>query len=225
MRDKRKAIFTALTTVTIKMWRPPARLLLLTLLAVHMTIGFSACDGTDAKPQSAVGGGRAVVAKTSSPTAGTDADGDRDSRNGQGYDPDDRETFDFGRAARTADVHAVSEVLRRYYEMAAAGEGRWACRLVYSLIAEQTVEEYMTSEQPGSSNAGMDCAVVLSRLFKQRHAELARKAAVLRIKVVRVMGNRGVALIDVGALADHHIFVHRERGAWKIYSLFDTELP
>jgi hypothetical protein len=131
---------------------------------------------------------------------------------------EDSPVLRFGYAASLAEVRAIASLVRRYYGDGAAGDGASACSLLYSLLRESVVEEY--AQSPGLR--GKTCAEVLSKLFKRRHRDLAGDVAALKLTIVRVGGDRGLALVRFGATRERRVLVRRERGAWKMGVLLDV---
>jgi hypothetical protein len=211
--------------------------LLLTLPAVVLLgVGATACGGVGKGPVSAsqsssnaAVAGSAVVRTASSatpvqPSPKKDSDGDGDNLTNSFYDTDDKAILAYGHAASAAEVQAVTAVVKRYYAAASAGDGATACSLIYSILAESIAEDYGRPPGPPALR-GKTCAVVMSKLFKQRHQQLTADVFTLKVTGVRVDGKRGSALLSFRRMPDRHILVHRERGAWKIYTLLDAGLP
>jgi hypothetical protein len=203
--------------------RPLVGLLAIALLSA----GAGACGRT--------GTSRSSVAEPPSlparhPTADTGAfhkgvDGDfDDGYSDHPYDNDNGEIVDLGSAASAADERAVASVLKRYYVAAAAGDGATGCSLSY--LSSSVVEDFGRPPGPPALR-GTTCAVVMSKIFKQRHAELAAEAATVHVAAVRVKGDVGVALLSYGSSsrAEHYIRVHRNHDAWEVGELFAVPMP
>jgi hypothetical protein len=153
-----------------------------------------------------------------------DRDNDYDNKSKSRYDRDDNVVLHYGHVASAADKRVIAALVERYYAAAAAGDGAKACPLIFSLLAESVPEDY--GQPPGPpSLRGKTCAVVMSKLFKQRHQELAVDAATFEVTGVRVDGKRGLALLSFGSVRDRNIPVHREFGVWKIGDLVDSGSP
>jgi len=185
--------------------------LVLAMTAVGAVV---ACGGTGGRNGSSKA--RHAVSetdRTASP-AGRDNDGD-----GDGGGDDER----WGHAAAAGDRRAVVALVKRYYAVAAAGNGSEACSLLYSLFAEEVPEVY--GEPPGEpALRGKTCAIVTSKLFKQRRRRLSVQRASLEVVGVRVRGLRGLALLRFKGKPERDIPVHRERRMWKIDALIDGGL-
>lgn len=166
----------------------------------------------------------AVRAPVEASSSVLDADGDHDGVSGRRYDADENGVVGFGSAADPQDATAVSALLRRYYSIAARGDGAIGCSLIYSVLAEAIVEDYGTS-LGSRALKGDTCAVVMSKLFKQEHKELAKKAKTLRVNSVRVSGRRGIAILTFDGSTDRYISVQHERNRWKLDALLDVKFP
>lgn len=131
----------------------------------------------------------------------------------------------YGQSADAADERAIATVAERYYAAAAKADGRTACSLDYWYYVEAIPEDY--GEFPGPpAIRGKTCSVVLTKLFKLYHAELAAKASGLRVTGARVDRRKGVAVLRFrGVRAPSYISVHRERDTWKIDALLDMTSP
>lgn len=70
---------------------------------------------------------------------------------------------------------------------------------------------------------GNTCAQVASKLFAQRHYELARQIAALEVTEVLVKGNQGFVRLRFAATPEHLVPVQRERGVWKVNVLLDDQ--
>jgi hypothetical protein len=163
-----------------------------------------------------------VTATLPQPEFKDDADLDHDSY-GLGPDPDTTRVF--GHPASAADTRVVGSVLRRYYAAAAAQDGLAACKLLYSPLGESVVEDYgsgITDKPTG----GETCAVVLSALFKHLHPSFSTDSATLRVVAVRVLRERGSALLSFdGKRPENYMELHRERGTWRVTRLVDSTQP
>jgi hypothetical protein len=201
---------------------------LLTLPSIALLgLGVGACGNTGRGTGSAPGSSSnvatrtAVAAKQTQSRLPTDSDNDNDNPGKSRYDGDDGPVLHFGHAASAAEERAVAALVKRYYAAGAAGDGATACSLIDSLLAESVVEEYAQSP----ALRGKTCAEVLSKLFRRRHRELAGDIATLKPTVVRVSGDRGLALVRFGATRERRLLLRRERGAWKMDVLLDVGVP
>jgi hypothetical protein len=154
----------------------------------------------------------------------TDRDGDTDSNGNSRYDNDDNAVLHFGYMANTADKRAIVALVKRYFSVAAAGDGARACSLMYSLLAEEVAEGYRRASV-SSAERGKFCAPVMARQFKPRRHQLAADITTLKVTGVGVDGDRGLALLSFRTMPYRNILVHREFGTWKISALLDRALP
>jgi hypothetical protein len=150
--------------------------------------------------------------------------------NDQGYDRpsksegDDNASLHLGRPAGAAETRTVTGIVRRYYRAAAARDGASACSLIYSVTAAAIPENLGRPPGPPALR-GNTCPVVMSKLFKQRHATMAADLAKLKIVAVRVSGDQAVALLKLGGGPERFISLRRERRGWKLDRLLDAEIP
>lgn len=154
----------------------------------------------------------------------TDRDGDSDNKSNSYYDGDDNNVRGFGHAASRAGRHAITALTKRYYAATAADDGANACSMMASALAKAIPEDQ--GRPPGPPYLrGKTCAVVMSKLFKQYHRQLAAYVATLDVDGVRISGGRGLAVLRFTTLPGRQIAVEREHGVWKIDALLDEELP
>lgn len=147
----------------------------------------------------------------SQPGVKTDRDGDTDNND---------DDYRYGHAASAADKRAVTALVKRYYTLAAAGDGASACSLIFPPFAEEIPEIYGESLGPPALR-GTTCAEVMTKFFKQEHRKLLVDIVKLEVTDVRIRGNRALALLNFKAMPPRDIRVHRELGAWKIDELLD----
>jgi hypothetical protein len=196
-------------------------LLVMTLLCVW----FGACGDASknvrsssqaaSKPIATAATSGAIV---SNPTLHRRAKPDNDGDGDNGND-DDR----WGSATSATDRRAVVSLVKHYYAVAAAGDGARGCALIYSLLAEEIPELY--GEPPGPpSLRGGTCAVVMSKVYRQKHRQLVAKIATIDVIGVRVKRLRGLALLRFKGSPERDIPVHREHHAWRIDALLDGGL-
>jgi hypothetical protein len=205
-------------------WKERARMRsLLTLPSIALLgLGLSACGNAGKRTGSASVSSSSAAATTPAQShLPTDSDNDNDNPGNSRYDSDDSPVLYFGHAASAMDGRAIAGLVKRYYAAGAAGDGATACSLIYSLLAESVAEEYAQSP----ALRGKTCVKVMSKLFKQRHRELAGDIAGLKLTRVRVGGDRGLALLRFGSTRERRVLVRRERGAWKMDVLLDVGVP
>jgi hypothetical protein len=198
------------------------------LAAMTLGVNVTACGGTSDGSSDAVATSGVPVTTVSSTPGTTASNGtqtaghQRDSNDGDN-DPnssDDEAFLDYGHAASGADERAVSALVKRYYAAAASADGAAVCAQIYGIIAESTTEEYAQSHKL----SGPTCAVVMSKLFRQRRQRMAADLAALRVTRVRIEGETGYAFVYLGQVPEPYVAVHRENGAWKMESPFETKL-
>jgi hypothetical protein len=148
--------------------------------------------------------------------------GDRDYDDAHGlYDSDNGEVTSYGKAATAADRQAITKLVEHYYAVAAASDGRSICALIYSSLAKAIPQEYGRYPGPAAWR-GKTCAVVMSKVFKQLHRQVAMDVAALEVRGVRVNARHGLALLRFGKLSEERVIsVEREGKAWKMDALFD----
>jgi hypothetical protein len=164
-----------------------------------------------------------TASRTVVQTTPLDADRDDDNRTGSHYDGDEEAFIYYGHEAGPGDNTAVRALLKRYFALAAAADGKRACSLIYPLEAESIVEK--TEESGGSSaSRGLSCASVVSDEFRRRHRELAVKSATMHVVSVRVGGDLGTAALSFSGEPESYLLLRRE-GVWKLASLVDETIP
>jgi hypothetical protein len=197
-------------------------LLAIALLSLDAVACGGSSKGTDPVSQAssnaaATGSAPATTASSTTPAMQpVKSDNDNDGDNGE-------DDFNWGQAASAADSQAATALVKRYYAVAAAGDGAMACALIYSIFAEEISEVY--GQPPGpAALRGKTCAAVMSKLFKQERQQLIVDNATLEVARVRVKEKRGLVLLSFKGMPQRNIPVHRELGAWKIDALLDSGL-
>jgi hypothetical protein len=150
-----------------------------------------------------------------------DGDADNDSHGMGPYDNDGDALLTFGPAANALERQAITALLKRYYTVAAAGDGASACSLTYWLVREKIVEEHDHGRGLASLR-GNTCAQVASKLFRQRHPELTEDVARFKVGAVQVRAKHGWAVLDFGPARERVTQVHREPSGWKMDALPDS---
>lgn len=154
-------------------------------------------------------------ASSNPPGRDPDMDNDAEANVINGYDRDDASIRAYGQAAGAADTRAITTLVKAYYGAAAAANGARACSLMYSLFAEAIPEDFGRGAGPVYAR-GNSCPVVMSKLFKHMHSQLATPIAVTG---VRISGNQARALIATKETRIAYLPVKRERGTWKVNAL------
>ena len=154
----------------------------------------------------------------------TDQDKDFDGNATGYYDSDDSGIRAFGHAANVTEQKAVVEMVERYYAAAAAADGAAACPMIVASLARAIPHDI--GSPPGPPYArGKTCAVVMSKVFRENHRQLAAEAATLKVSGVRVEHGLVRALLSFTSLPGRWLSIAREGGAWKVHELLDRELP
>jgi hypothetical protein len=190
-------------------------LLVLWLCAVALSaIGVGGCGSAENRSGAAsdAHAHAGAVFRVPSGPLGHDEDGDIDTL-GMGYDADNDSDSTYGPPASPAERRAIVAFIRRYYEVAAAGEGAAACSMLDPITAETLVERHHRGHGPRSLQ-GESCAQIVSKLFRARHRELVEDLASFRISLVDVRGNRGVVFAPFALTREMQLIVHREHGGW-----------
>jgi hypothetical protein len=197
-----------------------AHIVKLPLAIALLSLNLVACGGA---VKSSSSSSTKAAAGSDTPTASSARQPGPDS-NDSDDDPgsdDDKVFVDYGNRASPADRRAITALVKRYYVAAASADGGKACPMVYGLIAERLTEEYAQAHGMSSGS----CATALSALFKQRHGQLASDPSLLKVTRIRIGGDKGYVFVFLGSVPEPYLTVHREEGAWKIESLFETGLP
>jgi hypothetical protein len=160
------------------------------------------------------------------PTPTTKIDGDKDNDIGAPHDDTNNNgNLDFGHAASADEKRMVTALVKRYYATAVAEDGKKACSMIYSTLAESVPEDYGQFDGPPYMRGAKTCQAALTGLFKHWHSLLTLEVPKLEVTHVRLIEHHGFALLSFGApLPEREIPVGREGRAWKIERLLDSEL-
>jgi hypothetical protein len=181
------------------------------LVCLPLALSTLACGGSS-KGASSAAAGTPVTAYFPHDKDDRDNDGDRNN--------DDFDLY-FGHAAGPADRRESVALTRRYYAAAAAANGAEACSLLVPFFAESVVEQY--GHVTGIS--GRTCAVVMSKLFRSRHAQLASENATLRIPAVRVQQDSALAILEFPTIPEvRKLLLRRVGGSWRVIALLDSAI-
>lgn len=190
---------------------------LLTMVLLSVSVG--ACGGTSKGVSSAVRPAPDAVAITGTPTT-SGSRGPKPIRVRKAYANNQIRTY--GHVAGATDRQAVTTLVKRYYATAVAGDGAKACTMIYSTLEEAVPNDY--GKPPGRPELkGKTCAVVLSKLFRDRREQPTTDLTTIQVTGVRVDGDRGFALLRSRTMPAGEIGVERETGEWKIDSLLGNE--
>jgi hypothetical protein len=182
------------------------RALLGLLAIVLLGMSFTACGGS-----SGSGSFPHAAASTAAPKKDRDDDDDNND--------DDNQVLYYAQAAVGNNRQAIESLIVDYYAASAAENGAKACTLLMPFVAESVVES--VGESPGLH--GKNCAVVMSKLFKLHHGELATKSAQLKFYSVRASNRKALILLSYAYLPEVRQFILRRdgSGAWRVMSLLD----
>src|ERR1022692_2889129 len=142
-----------------------------------------------------------------------DSDGDREVP--AVGERDDAGILYFGHPASSEEAHAVGQVVRAYYGAALADAGAGACSMMSSALASSVPADYGRPPGPRSLR-GATCAVVMTKLFAQRHAELAAPAGALALAGVRVRADHALALLGASSKPRRYLSLLRQGGVWRV---------
>lgn len=128
------------------------------------------------------------------------------------HDEDDEQAVRFGHAASASDARAVAALVRRYYAVAATGNGAKACAMLLPSVAKAVPLDY---GKFGASylHRGKTCAGVMTRLFAHAQRELT---APVQVTNVRVSGLTALAFLGSKKMRASGIALHREGSGWAI---------
>jgi hypothetical protein len=209
--------------------------LLLAAFAIVMSLALGAAGcggatgGTEAgatRGPSSPGGSASTIDTSRTASALPERDKDNDDDIGAPNDDINNNRIErYGHAASATDEWAVTELVKSYYAMAAAGNGVKACTLLDSSLAADAPEDYGRVPGPAYLRGATTCPAVMAKLFRHSRAQLAAKTATLEVTSIRVSGNHGFALLSFGKMPERDITVRREHHRWKIGMLLDEELP
>jgi hypothetical protein len=131
---------------------------------------------------------------------------------------DDYFIVGYGHPANAAERHAVATVVKRYYEVAATGNGAKLCSMLTEVLAESMPEQY--------AGGGTTCAAAVSLILRRNHRELTSKAATLRVTGIRTEAGVALAIFRVATSRyPRRIAVKFEHGRWKLKAFVDSGIP
>jgi hypothetical protein len=187
----------------------PGMLKLATLLVIAL-LGVSVCACGSSSPKA--GATTAQVGTDSTSTHKNDRDNDGD------HNDDDQNVLGFGHVADVSDTQVITTIVTHYYAAAATENGKAACALMAPFIAESV------AEQDGHSPAlhGSTCAVVMAKLFKLHHRELAGKNASLKVMRIGVEGDKSLVALEFPEIPEVRQVTLRQVGSnWGLITLLD----
>jgi hypothetical protein len=157
-----------------------------------------------------------------SPAGDTDADSDNDVKEHQFFhDRDDKIVLAHGHAASAADYGVLTDFVKRYYKVAAAGDGATACSTIAPAFEKRIPREFGSTAGP-SYMRGKTCPEVMSLFFKHEHQNLT---TVSTVTGARVKGNQAFVLLGSKTLPASYIELVREGNTWRSMDLLATPLP
>jgi len=205
------------------------------ILTGALSLCVTACGGTDkADPTGTtpVSSNTATVKLNTVPTkappapAKTTADADNDTDLGApNDDTNNNGVVDFGHEADAADTQAITDLVKRYFAAALAGNGAAACSMLYSTLSESVPEDYGESPPGQPYMRGTTCPAVLKLLFKHEHPQLAAEVPKLQVARVRLSEHHGLVVLRFAKLPERQISVGREGHTWRIQGLLDSPMP
>jgi hypothetical protein len=198
-------------------------------IMVSVALGAAGCGGvarrTDDEatrsPSGAGGSSSALAASTQSERRRDKNDNDGDA--GAFYD--DVIVTRYGHAARAAEARSVRDLVKRYYAVAATGDGVKACAMLEPAVAAHAFEDLGRAPGPAYLRGAKTCPALMAKLFRHYRVRLAAKAATLEVRGVRVSAAHGLALLSFGRMPERVISVQRVHRRWRIGMVLDDELP
>jgi hypothetical protein len=140
-------------------------------------------------------------------------------------DADDNSHLNLGHPARGAELRAMVSLVKRYYAASAAGDGKAACSMLYSVAVREAVEELPHTQ----GVSGMTCPAVMSAVFQKLHPWLVAKARSLRPLRVRSELLNGFVIMRFSTTppnaAAREVALRHDHGVWSIDSPLDKPLP
>lgn len=199
--------------------------LLLALVAGLLAIYACACGGATKSTNGTSGSSANATTTSASTPSYLKVDSDKDNDIGAPYDDtNNNSALDYGHAASAADRQAVTQLVKRYYTIAATGDGAQACSMITPSLSKAVAEDYgHGSAGPSYLSSGTSCPAVMTLLFKHLHSQLAVELAKLEVTRVRLVGDRGFAILRFGAL-ERELSVGRQGHTWRVQALLDSEL-
>ncbi|MFZ1926565.1 MAG: hypothetical protein WAU42_10525 [Solirubrobacteraceae bacterium] len=181
------------------------------LTAIALSFALPACGDSSKSTPPAPSGEALVTAYF--PHDKNDRDNDSDHNN------DDAKNLNYGSAASPTELRETRSLVRRYYAAAVAANGAQACALLVPFFAESVVEQY--GHLPSAS--GRTCAAVMSKIFRNYHAQIASKNATLRIPDVRVQNERALVILEFPSIPEvRQIHLRRIGDKWRLLELLDS---
>jgi hypothetical protein len=137
------------------------------------------------------------------------------------HDGDDGSTLAYGHPAGVADEQAVTAIVKRFYVVAAAGDGERACAMLIPSLAKAVPVDYGRAPGPSYLRGGKTCPAVMALLFMHSRRELSGPATVTGVLVNR---DQAYALLGSSTMSASYITLQRQHGAWMINELLGSAL-
>lgn len=135
----------------------------------------------------------------------------------EGYrDADDLDSLRVGIPESPANTRAIEALVRRYYAVAASGDGAKACAMMDRGFAESAPVAYGRFGPP-YLRGGKTCAQIAMLEFKHDHSLISTKLVFTAVH--EESPNRAYALFGSTTSPASFIGADRENGVWKIGSL------
>jgi hypothetical protein len=141
----------------------------------------------------------------------------------EGYrDADDLDSLSVGHPASASDTKAIEALVRRYYAVAATGNGTKACAMMDRGFAAAVPVDY-GKFGPSYLHAGKTCAQIVALQFA--HLRFLISTAIEFTAVHQESANRAYAIFGSRTTPAAYIGVDRENGTWKMGALLGGPEP
>lgn len=141
----------------------------------------------------------------------------------EGYrDADDLDSLTVGHPANAAETKTIEDLVRRYYAVAAAGNGAKACSMMARGLAKAAPRDYGKFGAPYLHGVNT-CAQVTSLQFEHSRSQITPAVQFTAVHVENE--SRAYALFGSRTTPASYIAVVREDGSWKIGALIGGPLP
>ena len=154
-------------------------------------------------------------------------DGDGDEQKSNDYDDIGRR---YGHAPSAVEKRAITDLIKRYYAVAAAGDGRKACAMIApGLIRGQSLAEGAIPKEfiPVSGSSVFrhkGCAQIASLIFSIDRQLLAEEVPTLQALSVRIKGSQGLVVLGFRTSPERQMPVERVHGAWRVGAMLDLQI-
>lgn len=142
---------------------------------------------------------------------------------GEGYrDADDLDSLRVGVPASPADMRAIEAVVKRYYAVAATGDGAKACAMMARAFAKSVPVDY-GKYGPPYLHGGKTCASIAARQFHRARDQITPAIYITAVHLEHP--DRAYALFGSRTTPASFIAVVREGSTWKIGALMGRPQP